>query len=227
MESIDKTKGVIFTLEDNCVGCNKCILECPVEYANVAYLADGVNKIKVDPERCINCGHCIEVCDHDARAYYDDTEEFFNALQRGERISVLAAPAIRYNFTNYKKLFSYLKKKGVNIIYDVSLGADITTWAYLKAIQKLGLDSVVAQPCPPIVNYAQKYNADLLAKLAPVHSPMMCTAVYLNKYMQVRDKLAFLSPCIAKINEINDKHTGKLIEFNVTYKKLSEYLGKK
>lgn len=221
---MDKTKGVITTDEDKCAGCNKCILECPVDYANVAYYKNGENKIRVDQSRCINCGHCVEICDHGARVYYDDTGDFINALQKGEKISVLAAPAIRHNFHNFKKLFSFLKTRGVNLIYDVSLGADIATWAYIKAIKEKNLKSVVAQPCPPVVNYAEKYNPLLISNLAPVHSPMMCTAIYLNKYLNIKDKLAFLSPCIAKINEINDKNTGGLVQYNVTYSKLIDYL---
>lgn len=30
----------------------------------------------------------------------------------------------------------------------------------------------------------------------PVQSPLMCAAIYLRKYMNVQDKLAFISPCI-------------------------------
>lgn len=220
---MDKTKGVVSIIEDNCVGCNKCILECPAEYANVSYLRGTENKVRVDEERCINCGHCIEVCDHDARDYEDDTEEFFNDLLRGKRISVVAAPALRFNF-DYKRLFGFLKSKGVKVIYDVSFGADITTWAYLKAIEEKGIITVVAQPCPPIVNYIEKYLPDLIGNLAPVHSPMTCTAVYLKKYKNITDDIAFLSPCIAKINEINDANTEGVIKYNVTYKRLKEYI---
>lgn len=220
-------KAVVFTLEEKCAGCNKCLLMCPVSYANVSYLSAGENKVKVNSDRCINCCHCVDVCDHGARDFYDDTEAFFADLRKGERISVLAAPAVRYNFDKYKRLFGFLKNNGVNLIYDVSLGADIATWAYLKAISEKKLRTLVAQPCPAIVNYAQKYNRDLLENLAPVHSPMTCTAVYLNRYKGVRDKVAFLSPCIGKINEINDSNTIETLCYNVTFSKLAEYLKKK
>lgn len=221
---MDKSKGVISTDEEKCVGCNKCILKCPVKYANVAYLKNGQNKIRVDDNRCINCGNCIEVCDHGARSFDDDTETLFNDLRKGTKISVLAAPAIRFIYPEYKKLFGFLKNSGVNLIYDVSLGADITTWAYLKAIKDLQLNSVIAQPCPPIVNYAQKYAPSLIKKLAPIHSPMMCAAIYLKKYINVTDKLVFLSPCIAKINEINDINTGRTVHYNVTGYMLTKHI---
>lgn len=215
-------ENIIHLDEGRCVGCNKCIAECPADQANVAYLQDGHNKVSINSERCVLCGHCVEICDHDARDYIDDTEQFFADLKRGEKISVIVAPAVRYNFPNYKKLFGLLKQCGVNLIYDVSFGADITTWAYLKAIKEYNLKSVIAQPCPAIVNYIQKYLPRLINYLAPIHSPAMCTAVYLRKYKQVSDKLAFLSPCLGKTSEFVE--TNNVVSYNVTFRKIKEYL---
>lgn len=219
-------KKVIFVNEENCVGCNKCIRNCPTFDANISYNLNGENKVKINDEKCILCGKCIEVCDHEARDYVDDTEDFFENLEKGRKISVVAAPSIRVNFADYQNLFGFLKSKGVNVIYDVSFGADITTWAYLKAIKEMHLDSVIAQPCPAIVSYIEKYKPELINSLAPVHSPMMCTAIYLKKYANVNSEIAFLSPCIGKTNEINDVNTNNYIQYNVTYKKLAEYLKK-
>ncbi|WP_371372600.1 [Fe-Fe] hydrogenase large subunit C-terminal domain-containing protein [Sporomusa aerivorans] len=217
------SKDVLLTQEELCAGCNKCIAKCPTK-ANIAYELNGENKVKVDQTRCIHCGECLEVCDHKARDFADDTERFFADLKQGVKISVLAAPAIRFNFDNYKRLFGYLKSLGVKLVYDVSFGADITTWAYLKAIQEQQLNSVIAQPCPAIVNYVQKFRPELINNLAPIHSPLMCTAVYLRKYENVNDKLAFLSPCIGKIDEINEQDTAGLVHYNITYAKLAQYL---
>lgn len=216
---------ILLTKEELCAGCNKCIAKCPTK-ANIAYVVNGENKIRVDQHRCIHCGECLEVCDHNARDFFDDTERFFADLKQGTSISVIAAPAVRFNFANYRRLFGYLKALGVKLIYDVSFGADITTWAYLKAIKEQQLTSVIAQPCPAIVNYVQKFRPELIDKLAPIHSPMMCTAVYLRKYKNNQDKLAFLSPCIGKIDEINEKDTAGLVQYNVTYAKLEQYLSK-
>lgn len=219
-------QNVIIVNEENCVGCNKCIRNCLVSDANISYVVDGQSKVRVDSEKCILCGKCIEVCDHEGRDFRDDTERFFDDLGKGKKISIIAAPAVRVNFGNYKKLFGYLKSRGAGVIYDVSFGADITTWAYLKAIREKNLSSVIAQPCPAIVSYIEKYKSELVRNLAPIHSPMMCTAVYLKDYANVREDIAFLSPCIGKINEINDPNTRGYIQYNLTYKKLKDYLDK-
>jgi iron only hydrogenase large subunit-like protein len=212
--------------EEKCVGCNKCIVNCPVLGANIGYLKDGKNKVKINSEKCIHCGECIKVCDHSARVFLDDTELFFEDLLSGHRISIIVAPAIRVNIPEYKKLYGYLKSIGVNFIYDVSFGADITVWAYLKAMKDKQLPSVIAQPCPAIVNYIEKYEPELLDRLAPVHSPMLCTAIYMKKYKNISDKLAFISPCIAKSDEIHDENTYGYVNYNVTYHRLLDYLSK-
>jgi len=217
---------IIFTIEEKCQGCNKCIRNCPVMGANISYTVNGQNKVKVDQTRCIRCGHCIEVCDHEGRGYTDDTERFFNDLAKGKRISIVAAPAARTNFDSLKRLFGFLKSSGVNKIYDVSFGADITTWAYLKAVTENGLKTIVAQPCPAIVNYVEKYQPELIPYMAPIHSPMSCTAVYMRTYEKLNDDIAFLSPCIGKIDEINDSNTHGIINYNITYKKVKEYIEK-
>lgn len=212
--------------EEKCVGCNKCIVNCPVLGANIGYMVEGMNKVMINEDKCIHCGECIKVCDHEAREFNDDTEEFFRNLLSGKKISLIAAPAIRMNIPNYKKLFGYLRSIGVKLIYDVSLGADITVWAYLKAMKEMQLPSIIAQPCPAIVNFIEKYEPELINQLAPVHSPMLCTAIYMKKYKNVTDQIAFLSPCIAKSDEIHSKNTNGYVSYNVTFKSLLEYLAK-
>lgn len=216
---------MIYTDLEKCTGCNKCIAGCPIDMANRAFINErGERKIVVNEEYCINCGACIDKCDHQARLYDDDTEAFFAALRRGEKIAVVAAPAALLNFREYERLFGYLKQCGVVDFYDVSLGADITAWAYLKIMEKAKTKDMIAQPCPVVVTYIEKYLPDLVDSLAPIHSPLMCLAVYLKKYMNITEKLAFLSPCIAKSDEIKDVNTAGLVHYNITFAKLEAYL---
>ena len=216
--------SLIFT-NDDCIGCNRCISACPIPDANIAKEVDGKSKIVVNEGKCINCGSCIDACMHDARDYFDDTDSFFEDLKKGKKISLIVAPAIRTNFpNNYKRLFGYFKSLGAHAIYDTSFGADITTWAYLKAIKERDLSGTISQPCPVIVNFIEKYQPTLLSKLAPIHSPMMCAAIYMREYEKIKGPFAFISPCIAKKDEIEDPNTKGIIKYNITFKKLIEYI---
>jgi len=195
-----------------------------MEVANKTYLDKaGQIKVEIDLDKCIACGRCVTACKHDARYYSDDTERFFDDLSKGIPISVIAAPAIKTNIPEYKKLFTYLKKLGVNKIYDVSLGADICIWAHIRFIEQYESKSIITQPCPAIVTYCEMYQHDLLDKLSPIHSPMACTSIFLKEYQDIDDRIAALSPCMAKTNEFEST---KLADYNITFELLLEYLEK-
>lgn len=212
---------MIFT-NANCVGCNKCIRSCPSVVANIAE----DDRIEVDTEMCISCGSCFDHCEHDARDYEDDTEAFLADLAAGKTYSIIAAPAFIANYPKeYKKIFGYLKSIGVKHIYPVSYGADITTWTYIRYIKETGKTGMISQPCPAIINYIEKYQPELIPRLVPLHSPMMDEAIYLKKYRGIQEELVFLSPCIAKKNEITDKNTHGYVKYNVTFKKLLQAIG--
>lgn len=218
--------GLVFTNE-NCIGCNKCISTCPVLTANKAVEIDGKQKIYVDGSKCIGCGACFDSCEHQAREFRDDTEKFFADLKKGEKISVLWAPAFAANYPGeYKRILGGLKKLGVNRIISVSFGADITTWGYIKYITEHKFTGGISQPCPAIVNYIEHYIPELIPKLVPVQSPLMCAAVYAKKYLNLPDKLAFISPCIAKKAEISDPNNHGYVSYNVTFDHLAKYARK-
>ena len=199
-------QAVVLSDEKLCEGCNKCIFKCPTQ-ANDAKLVEGKNKIYINESRCIECGECISTCDHGARSFVDDTERFFEDLGAGKAISVIVAPAARVGALRMPQVFGYLKSLGVKLIYDVSYGADICTWAYMKAIRERKLRSILAQPCPVVVSYIEKCKPNLISYLAPIHSPAMCTAIYLHEYKKVTDAIAFLSPCLGKKVEFDDPNT--------------------
>lgn len=217
---------LVYTNE-KCQGCNRCISVCPVLTANYSVSCGDGQRIEVHGENCINCGSCFDACEHHARSFYDDTERFFNDLKRGERISVILAPAFEANYPDqYETVLGGLKKLGVRHFISVSFGADITTWAYINYISKNHFTGGISQPCPAIINYIEHYEPSLIQKLVPIHSPMMCTAIYAKKYMNITDKLAFISPCIAKKAEISDPNTGGYVSYNLTFAHLMDYVRK-
>lgn len=214
--------SIIQVKKDKCVGCNACVRACPVGDANIAKMDDeGQLRILIDDEKCIKCGACIHACSHGARTFEDDIDTFLSALKNGEEIAVIAAPAIKVAFDgNWRHVLQWLRNHGIKKIYDVSFGADICTWAHLRYLQRHPGTKVISQPCAAVVNYVLRHRPELLSHLSPIHSPMLCLAVYIKRVLGYKGKIAAVSPCIAKIDEFRD--TG-LIDYNVTMVHLKEY----
>lgn len=205
---------------NKCIGCAACIRSCPIPSAN---RSDG-NVVHVNEEECIRCGECIKTCLHGARGYEDDIEEFFRIVDNGN-VSLIVAPAIKSAFDGYwRHVLQWLKDLGVHEIYDGSFGADICTYMHIQYLKQHPDEKIVSQPCAAIVNYAEKHNHELIPFLSPVQSPLMCSAVYIRKYLRNNDVLVGLTPCVAKGDEF--RNTG-IVSLNVTFKKLNDYFTKK
>ena len=205
--------------QNKCVGCNSCVRVCPVHEANIAKIDDnGKSTIYIQDDKCIRCGACIKACTHGARDYNDDTDIFWDKIKSGKKITLIVAPSIKTAFDGYWcHVLQWFRNNNVEKIYDVSLGADICTWAHLQLIKNGQANKLISQPCAAITNYILKYKNNLLKNLSPVQSPMLCLAVYLRKYLHIDGEIAALSPCIAKKDEFIQ--TG-LVDYNVTFEKL-------
>lgn len=223
--------GLIYT-NDNCIACNKCINQCSILGANVSIIKNGISHIKVDSRKCNDCGKCILLCSQNARLYRDDTDDFFSDLEAGKKMSVIIAPSFYLLYEDKAaQVIGYLKSKGIDKIYDAGFGAEISIWAsvkYLKEVRNLPSRdrAFISNACPALVNVIEKYHPFLLKKLIPVHSPLMCTAIYAHKYLGDKNDFVFLGPCVSKKDEIQSESTNGNLKYNVTFnnffKKISE-----
>ena len=216
-----KLAPVVRINQDRCVNCNACIRVCPAKYCNYGS-SDG--HIGLNSDQCIGCGACIKACTHQAREIIDDTASFLDDLRRKTKIIAVVAPAVAASFPNkYFHLNTWLKSIGVEAVFDVSFGAELTVKSYLEHVKKNKPKLVIAQPCPAIVTYVQIYRPELIPYLAPAHSPMLHTIQMVKEfYPQYRNhKIVVISPCIAKKREFEET---KLGDYNVTMSKLDEYL---
>jgi methyl-accepting chemotaxis protein/iron only hydrogenase large subunit-like protein len=212
MGEIKNLNQVIRIDEEKCINCYACISACPVKYC-----MDGSGKkLMVNHNLCIGCGHCIAVCHHNARIPMDDTEVFLGDLKKGEKIVAVVAPAVASVFSGkYLKLNGYLKSLGVNALFDVSFGAELTVVSYLNYIKEKNPRMVIAQPCPAIVTYIELHHPELIPYLAPADSPMLHTIRMIRQYYPKYNnhKVAVISPCIAKKREFVETGLG---DYNVT-----------
>ncbi|MBN2349261.1 MAG: 4Fe-4S binding protein [Bacteroidales bacterium] len=208
--------------EEKCVNCHRCISACPVKFPNIGTK----DFIELNHDLCIGCGACIKVCTHDARFPVDDFTVSMEAIQKGEKVIAIIAPAVAASFPdNYLNLNGWLKSLGVEACFDVSFGAELTVKSYLEFIKTKKPNLVIAQPCPAIVNYIQIYKPELIPYLAPADSPMVHAMKMIRKYYPAyqKHKMMVISPCIAKKREFEETKTG---DFNVTIYSLKKFFEK-
>ena len=210
--------------KSKCQHCLACLLVCPVKLCNVVE-PDGIS---VNPELCIGCGECIRACrekGHNARSGIDDFPDFLQDIQSGVPIGVLVAPAAAVNYNGlFPKMITALRNAGVKYVFDVSFGAEIATYQYLKLVQSGAQKPIIAQPCPAVVSFIEIYHSDLIPYLAPTHSPLLAAAKWVKSQSMYKDlKLAFLGPCFAKRREVHDPNTGGMVSYNITYQSLDKY----
>lgn len=222
---MDINKGLIFT-SNNCIGCNKCIKGCPVIGANIAVIDNGNARIVVDDSKCIRCGKCLKNCDHGARYFKDDFDDLLTALNSGKDIDLLIAPSFFLVYKeNAEKLIGYFKNLGFCNIYNVSFGANLTSWAYASYMKNGGKEGLISSSCPVIVSYIEKYKPELINYLMPIMSPVGCLKTYLEKKNPSDTKeYAFLCPCVGKQDEVSSYKGGSKLDYVFTFTKLNRYL---
>jgi len=219
-------QGTVFTAK-NCVGCNKCISVCPVLGANVSVADEGHARVEVS-QKCIECGLCVTACNHHARDFRDDSDAFFEDLNKGEKISVLVDPTFYLIYENKASaILAYLKKAGVNKIYDVAFGAEISAYFHAKYIKEHMDENgrckeFIINSCAAVVNFAENAHPGLLPLMIPVQSPSLCTAIYVKNVLKDDSKLAYISPCLTQADEIRSNDNGAEVTYSVTFKSLSK-----
>ncbi|MDR3541423.1 MAG: [Fe-Fe] hydrogenase large subunit C-terminal domain-containing protein [Desulfosporosinus sp.] len=213
---VDKTK---------CQHCLACILVCPVKLCNIVE-PDGIT---VKADLCIGCGECIKACrekGHYARSGIDDFSEFLSDIESGVPVGVLVAPAAAVNYAELMpNVLTALREIGVYNVFDVSFGAEITTYLYLQALKNGAQQPIIAQPCPAVVSFIEIYHTELIPFLAPTQSPALDVAIWLKNQPEFSHlKLAFLGPCLAKRREFHDPNTRGVVAYNITFESLDNYL---
>ena len=218
-----KYRSVISVDKEKCVNCQRCIAVCPVKMCNNG----SGDYVAFDEKLCIGCGSCIEACTHGARKGIDDAELFFDSLKKGEKIVAIVAPAAIVSFRGKDlELNGFLKSLGVEAVFDVSFGAELTTKSYVEYIKNKNPDCVISQPCPALVSFIETYRPELIKYLAPADSPMLhCAKMIKEFYTKYTGyKIAAISPCYAKRREFDE--TG-ICDYNVTMRSIQSYMEEK
>lgn len=209
---------------DKCEGCNSCLRSCPAPEANIVKkLDDGRFVIDIKPDKCIACGECINACKAGARDYKDDIDSFMPKINT-EKAVILVSPAIQSILpSKWKGILDWFTQQGCTVI-DISVGADICTWAHLRAADQGTVGKVISSQCASVVKYIELYKPKLVQSLSPIQDPVGCAAIYVRKYLRRSNPIVVLSPCIAMKFTADENDN---INYVITIKRLLEYFDKK
>lgn len=214
--------GDVYTNE-KCVGCGKCVSACASLGSNVSIYKDGTNRYEVG-KRCIECGACVGACPHGARSYRDDTELFFRDLREGKKISIIIDPAFYIDYPDtVGKAITYLHSLGIEKVYDGSVGAEISMWMHAKYMRSAeagktkGPRAIIANVCSVFTKYVQSYKPEVLPYIIPVRPASAAMRVYVRKYLKDTNRIAYLTPCIAKDGEGSIYDPSDKFDYRVTF----------
>jgi len=194
-------------IEEKCTRCGLCKKTC-----------DSIHDFDHD---CIKCGQCILTCPMGAIVPKYDYQKVLNYLNDTEyKVVISIAPASRVSLINElklkgvdltKKLVGLLRKIGFDYVYDIAVGADLTTIEEsLELIDRIKTNNfpLMTSCCPSWKNYAKKSGLDKYVSTtkSPIKMQGYLVKNYLTKYVDLKNKVinVLLMPCVSKKEEILD-----------------------
>jgi signal transduction histidine kinase/iron only hydrogenase large subunit-like protein len=211
--------GVIQTIKQNCRRCYCCVRECP---AKAIRIVDG--QASVVSHRCIGCGNCTVVCSQGAKAYTSGAPEVRELLASGQRCAALLAPSFPADALGAQpaRLVGALRRLGFSHVVEVAHGADLVSLAYRAWLEEHPRGLRVATACPAVVEFVRKYNPSIVPCLIPIVSPMVATALAVQRLHGSDVRSVFIGPCIAKKAEARDPLLPPVVSGVLTFHELAQ-----
>lgn len=178
---------------NTCISCNKCVEMC--QRIGIGFLkleGKGVEShvtYNRDPYiDCIYCGQCTAHCPVSAIREQSHITRVEKALKDKNKIVIAQmAPSVRVSIGEEfglkpgvdltGEMFTALRKIGFDKIFDVNMGADITTWVeaeeLAERIKNNGVLPMFTSCCPGWVKYVEFYHPEMISHLTKARSPQI------------------------------------------------------
>lgn len=177
-----------------CISCNKCVEMCQRIGVNFLCLKGKGSKTHLsfnpDPKvDCVYCGQCTAHCPVAAVREQSHLTAVEKLLKNKEDKILIAqmAPSVRASIgeefglkpgTNLEgEMVTALRKLGFDYVFDVNMGADITTYVeateLAERIKNGGPLPMFTSCCPGWVKYAEFYHPEILPHLTKARSPQI------------------------------------------------------
>ncbi|MDR3233451.1 MAG: 4Fe-4S binding protein [Planctomycetaceae bacterium] len=205
----------VYTTENACQDCYKCIRHCPCRAIRIDNGHAGVIV-----ELCVACGMCVRVCPAKAKKIRSDLLRVKYLLNSGKKVYASLAPSFISYFKQYDRgaLAAALIQAGFAGVSETALGAQIVSAETAVFLDKAKPGVYLSSACPAVVDYVRKYVPYYVANIVPVFSPILAHAKLLRKHYGQDIGVVFFGPCAAKKNEA-DQHP-ELLDLAVTFSDL-------
>jgi iron-only hydrogenase group A len=241
-----------------CIDCGLCVDICKKEGVDFLEFKKKGKFYEVCPSSkkgkdCIYCGQCLTHCPvgaFEGVGEFEDVDKYIDA--KGKTVVFQFAPSIRSSIGEEfgmpvgsvvtGKLVAAIKALGVEHVFDVCVGADITTMEEAtELIERFEDDRplpMFTSCCPAWVKYVEFFRPDMIPNLTSVRSPQVIMGglikTYWAKEMKINPKdiiVVGIMPCVAKKYEIErsqNKINGmKAVDQVLTTRELAHLLRKK
>ena len=220
-----------------CIGCGKCVKAClQKEVGYLKLVGEGKDK-KVAPNgnpkiSCIYCGQCTIECPVHAIREQSQVLQVEQALADPDKIVIVQmAPSIRTSIgeefgmepgTNVVgKMYTAFRQLGFDKVFDVNMGADITTLVeaaeIVEELKHGGKNLPMFNSCcPSWVQFVMDYYPEFVSHMAEAKSPQIHAGGAYKTWWAEKEgidphKIVVVSimPCTSK------KHEARLHELSV------------
>ena len=209
----------VFTLENECQDCYKCVRHC---HPKAIRIENG--HAAVIPGACVACGECVRVCPARAKRIRRDVDRLPRLLESGRPVYASVAPSFVAAFPDWTlgRLAAALRSVGFAGVSETAHGAQLVSAATAEFLRDHPHGLWLSSACPASVDYVRKYHPALAPRIVPVDSPVLAHAKALRRAYGADAAVVFFGPCAAKKNEA-DRDPAAL-DLACTFPNLVEFL---
>jgi iron only hydrogenase large subunit-like protein len=191
----------IYTEQNDCQDCYKCIRECELKAIKVLN-----NAAQILHSDCIYCGACVLVCPVSAKKVRDDVKKVKSLLLRHPKVMVSLAPSFVTEFPNLsdQQMVMALQALGFAQVSETALGAQEVSKQVSQFIGKQEEGVFISSACPSVVELICKHYPQYKKNITPLLSPLLTHAKYLKQSYGDDTPIVFIGPCIAKKTESDE-----------------------
>lgn len=216
--------SIIFD-SSKCIDCHNCVAMCDRQGVGFLKVEENGTFWEVKPSKnekidCIYCGQCLIHCPSGAFEEVNAIKDVGKALKDKKKFVVFQfAPSIRsslgeefgmeYGAVVTGKMIAGIKKLGADRVFDVSVGADITTIEeggelIERLTKKKGLP-MFTSCCPSWVKYVEFNYPQFIKNMTTVRSPQIILGGLTKTYLAEKEKInpkkivvVSIMPCTSK-----------------------------